>query len=369
MADVIVIGGGGSGLAAAVEAGSDGARVVVLEKNTQLGGTTGIAVGSLTAACTSFQAAAGIQDSPSEHDEDMAKFAAEREQFNNAPLRRLLAEQAAETLEWLMGLGVEFVGPNPEPPNRVPRMHNVVPNAKAYIAALHRAALRYGVEIRVGCAAKRLIQDAQGRVVGMEAEDDAGRSLTFQATKGVVLAAGDYSNGYDIKRQFLPESIASIEGINPLCTGDGHRMGMEVGAALANMHLVFGPQIRFVQPPKPPFAQMLPTSPVLAKIMARTYDLLPRAVTRHIMKSLLVTWQHPEDTLFQKGAILVNREGRRFVDELRQPELVIPRQPGKEAFVLMDNRVAQVFSAFPNFISTAPDIAYAYLDDYRRLRQ
>jgi len=89
-----------------------------------------------------------------------------------------------------------------------------------------------------------------------------------------------------------------------------------------------------------------------------------------IIKRELVTWQHPEDALIDDGAILLNQSGERFVDELATPdrEIAIAAQPGKMAYLLLDQRLAERYSAWPHFISTAPEIAYAYVDDYLRLR-
>ena len=95
--DVIVVGAGGSGLAAACSAAQHGGRVLVLEKRPQPGGTTGIAVGSFTAAGTRLQARADIQDDPQAHDEDAGKFAeAEIEARNNGPLRRRFLDEATD---------------------------------------------------------------------------------------------------------------------------------------------------------------------------------------------------------------------------------------------------------------------------------
>jgi succinate dehydrogenase/fumarate reductase flavoprotein subunit len=295
---------------------------VLLEACSQLGGTTGIAVGSFTAAGTKYQRAAGIDDDPAWHEADIAKFAPQHEPKNNAALRGLLAREAAGTQEWLASLGVEFHGPKPEPPNRVPRMHNVVPNGSAYVAALYRQAIAQKTEIRIGHRATRLHRQPGGSVVGVAIEGS-----NIRALRGVILAAGDYSNGLAVKSDYLAQEVASIEGVNPNSNGDGHRMARDVGAALVNMELVYGPEIRFAAP-----------------------------------------WQHPERSLFQKGAILVNSEGRRFADENDCPELAIPRQPGKIAYILLDRNLAKIFSAWPNFISTAPQIAYAYMKDYARLR-
>jgi fumarate reductase flavoprotein subunit len=69
--DVVVVGGGGSGLAAAVSSAESGLEVLLLEKQSVLGGTTGIAVGSLTACCTELQRKSGIEDSLEANIEDV----------------------------------------------------------------------------------------------------------------------------------------------------------------------------------------------------------------------------------------------------------------------------------------------------------
>lgn len=135
--DVVIVGAGGSGLAAAARCAELGLSVVVLEKQPRPGGTTGIAVGSFTANRTKFQQQGGVEDSLDDHVRDAGKFAAPAiEERNQDALRRHFLSEASKTLDWLTGMGLSFFGPSPEPPNRVPRMHNVVPNAKAYIAAL-----------------------------------------------------------------------------------------------------------------------------------------------------------------------------------------------------------------------------------------
>ena len=188
-----------------------------------------MAVGSFTAADTSLQRAAEVEDRTTWHQEDIAKFATPLEPRNNAALRTWLAEHAAETLEWLREMGVEFSGPHPEPPNRLPRMHNVVPNAKIYIFVLQLRALRQGVEILAGHEATRLVRGASGAVVGVEVRSAEGEFTAIRARRGVVLAAGDYSSGSEAKGEFLDAETAAIEGINPHATGDGHRLAREGG--------------------------------------------------------------------------------------------------------------------------------------------
>ncbi len=367
--DVVVVGGGGSGLAAALSAAEQGLSVLLLEKCPALGGTTGIAVGSFTANRTPHQRRAGIDDNPDDHETDAGRFGpAEVQQRNNAPLRRQFLEHAAGTLDWLMGMGLRFHGPSPEPPNRVPRMHNVVPNAKAYIAVLQSRLLRRKGTVLCNATVEGLVQE-EDRVAGVEALV-AGRRVRFLARRGVVLAAGDYANSPDLIARFKGPQFACIEGINTYSTGDGHRLAEQAGAALVNMDVTYGPELRFVPPPRKPFTQLLPASGPLAWILGMGLPLVPQWIMTRMIKRLLVTWQHPENALFDDGAILVNREGTRFCNECVSPEreIAIARQPEKVAYLLLDGRLAERYSRWPHFISTAPEVAYAYVADYRRMR-
>ncbi len=367
--DVIVVGAGGSGLAAAYSAAEHGGRVLVLEKQAQPGGTTGIAVGSYTAAGTAMQRAAGIDDNPQDHDVDTAQFARpEDEARNNTALRQFFLTEAAETLEWLRGLGLSFVGPSPEPPNRVPRMHNVVPGAKAYIATLQMAIARAGGSLVCNASVDELIQTGD-RVTGVRATVD-GQSRDYDAMRGVILAAGDYTNNPNMIAAHKGEPYRQVEGINPDSHGDGHLLAQNAGGKLVNMDITYGPELRFVPSSRKPFQQWLPATGPLARIMGAVAQRMPDWVMRAMIKRLLVTWQHPEDSLFNDGAIVVNRDGQRFVDETRWPdrEIAVANQPDKIAYILLDDRLVKRYSAWPHFISTAPDIAYAYVRDYQRLR-
>jgi len=367
--DVIVVGAGGSGLAAGISTAQNGGRVLVLERQPQPGGTTGIAVGSLTAAGTSLQRDASIDDDVASHAEDASKFAPPSiEARNNDAMRRYFLSEAATTFQWMCDLGLSFVGPSPEPPNRVPRMHNVVPGAKAYIATMQMELSRLGGTLLCRAGVDRLLQRS-GRVAGVEATVD-GAPTELWATRGVILAAGDYANHSDTIAQHKGSQFSAIEGINPFSLGDGHRLAQSVGAELRNMDVTYGPELRFVPSSRRPFQQWLPTRGVLARIVGAMARRLPGWAMRRFIKRLLVTWQHPETAMFDDGAILLNQDGARFVDETRWPEreIAVADQPDKVAYMLLDERLIRRYSAWPHFISTAPDIAYAYAQDYRRLR-
>jgi len=367
--DVVVVGAGGSGLAAAVSAAEGGARVVALERREEPGGTTRIAVGSFTANRTRMQAGAGISDALDDHADDVGRFAPpEIEARNNADLRRYFLSHGAETLEWLRGLGLAFHGPSPEPPNRVPRMHNVVPGARAYIETLSAKLLELGGVIVCGADVERLRMEGS-RVVGVSARC-SGEVRHYDADLGVVLAAGDYANAPDLIARHKGKEFARIEGINPHAEGGGHRLVEQAGGALVNMDVTYGPELRFVAPARPSIQQLLPSRGPLGWILKRSVPLVPDMFLRGFVKRLVVTWQHPEDALFTDGAILINSRAERFCNELRSPgrEIAVGKQPDRVAYVLLDKRLSRRYREWPHFISTAPRIAYAYVHDYLRLR-
>lgn len=369
--DLIVVGAGGSGLATAVSAAQHGLSVLVLEKCAQPGGTTGIAIGSFTANRTPFQERQGIHDTLEDHAHDAGQFAApDIEQCNHAELREYFLAEAHKTLDWLIELGVRFHGPFPEPPNRVPRMHNVIPNARSYVLTLLKQLRQLGG--RVLCEARVVDLVAhEGCVSGVRAVVD-GKEQEFQASRGVVLAAGDYANSPELISRFKGEEFSDIEGINENATGDGHRLAEQAGAQLLNMPITYGPELRFIPPPleKRSWLSRLPATGWLPRLLSRLLPYIPQSWMRPVIKRLLVTWQHPEDDLFRDGAILVNQEGKRFCEETESPqrELALAQQPGKIGYLLLDERLINHYSEWPHFISTAPEIAYAYVADYLKLR-
>jgi succinate dehydrogenase/fumarate reductase flavoprotein subunit len=363
-ADVVVVGGGGAGLAAAIEARSLGASVLLLEKNAALGGSTAWSIGSITATGTPHQRRRAIADSPQAHFEDMALFAGEVAARDNDPLRRVLCEHVPETFAWLLSLGVRFYGPMPEPPHRVARMHNVLPNSRSYIWHLERHARRIGVQTRCNARARRLIEGG-GRVIGVEIDT----SERILARRGVVLATGDFTSGADLKRSYISEQAAKVGGVNPTATGDGQAMALELGARIVNGDLALGPEIRFVPPQRDSLVRRLPPWAALGSLMAWSLDHMPPALLRPFVMSFVTTALAPSPTLFEAGAVLINRRGERFCNELDQPALALPDQPDGQAYTLIDGAIAEQFTVWPHFISTAPGVAYAYLADYRRNRK
>jgi fumarate reductase flavoprotein subunit len=362
-ADLVVVGGGGSGLAAAVTAAEAGATVILLEKNASLGGTTALSVGSFTAGGTSLQREAGITDSQETFRSDLVVANAELEERENHALRDVFILHAAESFEWLRSLGLQFFGPTEEPPFTRPRMHNIVPNSRAYIAALHRAARRAGVSIRTSFLAKRLLRDSSGRIVGVEGPS------RIHARLGVVLATGDYSANEGLKEQWISAQTARLPAVNPSSTGDGFLMALEVGALVKNADRAVE-DLRLLPSQRASIDPIswLPPSPFVARTLRVAIERLPRSIISRFVRAALTAHVAPSQALFRAGAILVNQAGHRFANEEDAPARALASMTENMCYVVFDARVARLFSSWPNPLSTFPGVAYAYLSDYKRFR-
>ena len=369
--DIAVVGGGGAALMAAVAAARLGRQVVLLEKAPVLGGTTGLSVGTICATSTLLQRRAGIVDDPDSHFEDMAKFhGSALSDRDNLELRRLLVEEVPETISVLCDLGVEFMGPLPEPPHSKPRLHAIIPHSRGYIRRLEGACRRLGVTIRTSARVDRLVLE-RNRITGVALVpaglDRAGEQIA--ARRGVIIASGDFSSAaLDYKRRFMSGPLLEISGINPSSTGDGQRMAEAVGAQVVNGDLAWGPELRFLAPPSPSLIARLPVSRWFARSVLWAMNVAPERMLRPFMLGFVTTFLAPSPRLFMEGAILVNRHGERFCNERQRPQDHVGRQPGQEAFIVFDQRVADQFTNWPYFISTAPGVGYAYLPDYARSR-
>ena len=363
--DVIIVGGGGSGLAAAIEAGRAGARVLVLEKNEVLRGSTGMSVGSVTSSQTDLQRARGIEDTPEEHYEDMAVLAAMRGASDNLELRRILIDEVPETVRWLQKHGIVFFGPMPEPPHKKPRMHNILPNSRAYIHYLSRECRRLRVDFVLNARVTSLTKEGE-RVVGVRATI-GGVERAFSARRAVILASGDY-NARSAMRARFTNAGDNVQGVNTN-EGDGQTLGLNEGSEILNGNVIWGPLLRLMPPKRLHPLTALPPWRPLALFMRFALKNLPAGLLRPFVMSFVTTFISPERALFREGAILVNTRGERFVDETQQPAHDVARQPGSKVFIMMGADVIRKFAQWPNFVSTAPGVAYAYLPDYKRTRK
>lgn len=329
-ADVVIIGGGGAGMSAALSAteADDEAEVILIQKISELGGSTTMSVGSITVSESHLQEERGIVDSSEAHFKDIDKFieeASEIERYaqlgaheslrdrDDISLREILVENSGDTLEWLSEHGCEYAGPYLEPPHRVPRMHQITPDTKAYRDILGGSLEERGVEILYETEAYELITE-DNEVIGVLAKRSGQRNpLIISSSEGVILATGDYVNSMEYRERYTDDALS--EPINEHNTGDGHRMAQEVGADLVNMDMQY-PIFRFGDP--------LYTGP-------EVLDLL------------------------EAGSILVSGSGNRFINEDSDYDQIydsVLRQDMESMYIVFDSEIADTFTSWPNFIST-----------------
>jgi urocanate reductase len=249
--DVLVVGGGGTGMVAAITAREAGAEVAVIEKSPAIGGTTAISGALIQAAGTRFQIAAGIKGDTT--DRHYQYWLESSENVADPQLVRLMAEEAPANIEWLTSHGVDFVsvyGSDPipyiDPVLMEPRIH--VPKGQGdaakwgtgriYIMTLNAEARKRDVRFILETAGLALIKDKAGAVAGVKAKGENGE-IYCKARKAVILASGDFARNRQMAKAFSPRQSWALETgecwASPFSTGDGIKMAMGAGADLAGL--------------------------------------------------------------------------------------------------------------------------------------
>ncbi len=259
--DVVVVGQGSAGAAAAIEAARGGARTAVLERASRGGGTTALSTGVIYfGGGTRVQNNCGFEDSV----ENMTRYVrlAAGTQADDEKVQRY-CEGSVEHFQWFCDLGMEFkdsyyadkvthpltddcllfsgnekTHPFAEHSIPVPRGHKVMREGEAggyLMEVMLRATQEAGAEVINDCLAETLVVDEAGRVVGVVALIE-GQERLIKARKGVILTAG----GFIMNRQMLAKHAPALLACNhPLGTpgddGRGIRMGMGAGGAAVNM--------------------------------------------------------------------------------------------------------------------------------------
>ena len=369
--EVVVLGGGGSGLAAAIEAAVAGARVVVIEKAEFLRGSTGRSVGAIAASRTPDQKRLGISDCPELHFEDYRTLSGELAACESEELARLLVENVTESLAWLRGLGVEFFGPVEGPGHSVPRLHNALPGSRSYVHHLHKRARQLGVTILLSTTAETLEQ--VGEVVNqVRARSRDGSQVLVRARRAVVLTTGDFSASTEMKRIYIGERVAAFLPVNPHATGDAQRMAMAVGAQMLNASVFDMPTMRLAPPPAEGWfglLQRLPPGRPLTMPINWGLRYIPGRLIRPLMLSFVTTYLSPRDALFDNGAILIDRHGKWRSGGEENINFTVAELGEDGGYIIGDQRLFEQFSDGENFVAMAPGVARAYLPDFRRSRK
>lgn len=242
-ADVVVIGMGAAGSAAAIEAHESGAHVVVLEKLSGgiEGGNTRVSGGSWwinedpERAAVYLDSLSGGFPLP----EPVVTTWAEETARNTAWVTDVVGAEVAPVGGAIAGTGPGMRAEFPELDGSDAYLGQMavggVLGGQRLITALHRALEDRGIDIRRGTPAQRLVQDpATGAVTGVEARTEEGASLRVRARGGVVLATGGFEADDQMVRDYLRFPVAHPWG-SPHNRGDGHKMAQKVGADLWHM--------------------------------------------------------------------------------------------------------------------------------------
>jgi fumarate reductase flavoprotein subunit len=306
--DVVVVGAGGAGLTAAITAKEAGADVVVVEKMMIIGGNTLRATGGLNAAGTVYQDKAGIKDSPDVHYEDTMKGG----RYENVPeLVRTMVDNAAAAVEWLNDLGANLIQVNLSGGSTNARSHAPEGGGAvgpAVVMTLQNAAKERGIEVLTQTKAAEVLVEG-GQVAGIRCETKDGELIV--KAKAVVIATGGYGANPDMVVKYRPDLKGFATTNHPGATGDGIDMAIRIGAATC--------QIGSIQ-----------THPTVVPV-----------------SGIMIT-----EAVRGQGAILINREGKRFIDELQTRDVVseaILAQEGGSAFLVFDQGVRERLKAIEDY--------------------
>ena len=237
--DVIVVGSGFAGLAAACEAKKAGAKdVVVLEKMPTPGGNSIINGGVLAVPGNAAQKKLGIEDSPELLAEDMIR---EGLGLNYPDKVHTMTQAAYATYEWTVNeLGVEWrkdkVGA--EGGHSVPR-HLFTTNGSGSGIVLKQLdyAKKLGIPVRLKTYVERIIRDADGRVKGLQIREnyrfpkaDSGKVKFIRARLGVVLCHGGFGADVKYRTKFDPKLTEKFDTTNqPGATSELWREASRIG--------------------------------------------------------------------------------------------------------------------------------------------
>ena len=239
-ADVVIVGAGGAGFAAATEALENGATVIIIEKNEMIGGNTARAGGTLNAPDPERQSKMNppVEDSV----ELFIKNTLEAGDFKADPeLVRVLCSHALEARHWLTDHGTKWTEMVYQTigglwPRSLDEKDKIAYNG--FIAPLAKRVAELGGKVVLNCKAESLTKNDAGKVTGVIAFDTKnGQEYHFTAKNAVILATGGYSASAELVKKYnglsgLPTSNA------PTSTGDGITLGTAAGAATTGMEYI-----------------------------------------------------------------------------------------------------------------------------------
>lgn len=312
--DVIVIGAGGAGMTAAMSAHDGGARVLLMEKMAVAGGNTVCAEGGMNACCTKVQEEEGIEDSVELFANDTFEGGHE---LGDMELITFMCENSNAALERLEERGMFLTRLSTSGGASVKRIHRPEDGSAvgAYLVRhMCEQCEQRGVAAVTQMRADELLTNSEGAVCGVRACDlRTGASVTYSA-KAVIVAAGGFGANHEMLAQYRPELLNAVTTNQPGATGDGIVLAQAIGADTVDIDQI----------------QVHPT------VEQGTATLLSEGIRGD-------------------GAVLVNANGERFVNELLTRDKVSAaewEQPEGWAYAVFDKKVYDANTSVENkFVS------------------
>ena len=358
-ADVVVVGAGGAGMTAAITAAAEGKNVVILESQSMVGGNSVRATGGMNAGKTVYQdenefgESAGVEKTlktaaekyaDNETITALAKTVSEQwaayqanptgyfdsvelmeldtmiggKGINDPELVETLCANSADAIDWLDEHGITLHNVSSFGGASVKRIHRPV-NAEGktvsvgsyMIPLLQENCEKAGVKMMLDTTATEILTDANGAAVGVKATGASGETVTVNA-KAVVLASGGFGANLDMVVKYKPELKGFMTTNAPGIQGQGIEMAQAIGAATVDMDQI----------------QIHPT------VEANTAALITEG-------------------LRGDGAILINEEGQRFIDEVGTRDVVSAAeiaQTGSYSWLVVDQAMADASGVIQGYI-------------------
>ena len=375
--DVVIVGAGGAGMTAALTAADQGLQVLVLESQDAVGGNTVKSTGGMNAAKTAYQdnntfaenagvekqlkAAEGYADNQAVAalaktvSEQYAAYQAAPEGYfdsvelfeldtiiggkglNNPALVHTLASQSESSIEWLGSVGIELHNVASFGGASVKRIHRPVDeNGKvlsvgAYIVPRLEAACKAkeNITILTNTTADEILLDESGAAIGVHAVGKSGNQVVVHA-KAVILATGGFGANLPMVASYQPSLDGFMTTNAAGAQGQGITMAVKAGADTVDMDQI----------------QIHPT------VQADTAALITEG-------------------LRGDGAILVNAEGKRFIDEVGTRDVVSAAeiaQPGSFSWLIVDQKMADASTVIQGYIKRGTDFCHT-ADSYEALAE
>ncbi|WP_278575043.1 flavocytochrome c [Fusobacterium ulcerans] len=304
--DVVIIGAGGAGMTAAIEAFDAGANVILFEKMAFPGGNTVRSKGGLNAAETSTQKEMKITDSVKDFYEDTMKGG---KNINNPEVVKYFTENSAETVEWLKGIGMDLNDVGAGAGAKNPRMHR--PTGGISIGGVLVKTLAGNVEKRnitvlYRTEAQSLVIN-DGKVEGVKAKDLVRNEDLEISSKAVVIATGGFAANEELYTKYRKDLKGFITTNHPGADGSGIVMAEKAGAELVDM-------------------EYIQTNPTVEQSKAEVIS----------------------ESVRGNGAIFVNKKGVRFISEMETRDklsAVILEQPEEYVYIIFDQGLRERMKA------------------------